>query len=364
MTQKARFPEAVLRVLVLELEKFSMNEKDIATLLGTEAELVAKCMSGIEVPSRPFGTNLSALVMLSQKESLTFVEKTILDALHHHLEVAHITMSASAIFNTVRALSTLEVPRDTVGYAKLLSVLFGRKDRCDEVVFPSASLLELCRYVEGIVPLSSIQSSNQFLDEVCAIACNTYRKNITQVWNPRAVHALNGAIATLSIREEQVLRSHFGLHRARRTQKELAAELEISGTRVMQIEARAIRKLRKTKAHELEKFILTFGEIIEHNEILEGEIEHLRRQIAKKETNMPTVPHAILDRSLGALDLSVRTINALKAEGIRTIHELLSRTKIQLLRAPNIGRKTFFEIEQALAVHALQLEMFVVPQKS
>ncbi len=361
MAPKERFPEAVLKVLALELEKFNMNEKDIAVALGTEAELVAKCMSGIKTPSRPFGVNLSALVMLSQKENLTFVEKTIMDALHHHFEVAHITESASTIFNTIRALATLEVPRETVGYAKLLNTLFGRKDNSEEVVFPSASLLELCRYVEEIVPLSSIHSSDEFLDGVCAIATNSYRKNITQAWNPQAVCVIHRALETLSPNEASILRRRFGLLVAKRTLKEIAQEAGKSMAGIAKIEARALRKLRQTKAGDLERFVLTFGEIVERNEILEGEIEHLKRQSTKKKPSIPPAPHVILDRSLSALDLSVRASNALKDEGIQTIRELLSRTKAQLLRAPNIGRKTFFEIEQALALHALQLEMFAEP---
>lgn len=59
------------------------------------------------------------------------------------------------------------------------------------------------------------------------------------------------------------------------------------------------------------------------------------------------------------LTLSVRAMNALRAEGIETIGDLVSRQESDLLRTPNIGRKSMQEIKDALLVMGLDIGMEV-----
>ena len=56
------------------------------------------------------------------------------------------------------------------------------------------------------------------------------------------------------------------------------------------------------------------------------------------------------------LGFTVRTNNCLKAENIFTIDQLCSRTSNQLLKTPNLGRKSLKEIIETLAAHNLKLK--------
>ncbi|RME85275.1 MAG: DNA-directed RNA polymerase subunit alpha, partial [Zetaproteobacteria bacterium] len=67
----------------------------------------------------------------------------------------------------------------------------------------------------------------------------------------------------------------------------------------------------------------------------------------------------LLARSIDDLEMSWRTSNTLKAQGIMTVGELVRHTPQELLRTPNFGRKSLAEIEEALARHGLRLGMQV-----
>lgn len=56
-----------------------------------------------------------------------------------------------------------------------------------------------------------------------------------------------------------------------------------------------------------------------------------------------------------SLDLSVRSTNCLRAEGIQRVGDLVQRTDLDLLRTPNLGRKSLHEIQQALALRGWTL---------
>lgn len=55
------------------------------------------------------------------------------------------------------------------------------------------------------------------------------------------------------------------------------------------------------------------------------------------------------------LDLTVRSLNCLKAESIYRIGDLVQRTEVELLKTPNLGRKSLTEIKEALAVRGMSL---------
>ena len=62
-----------------------------------------------------------------------------------------------------------------------------------------------------------------------------------------------------------------------------------------------------------------------------------------------------LSDHIDVLELTVRARNCLTAESFTTIGVLVSRTKRQLYRIPNMGNKSIAEIEAALALHGLTL---------
>lgn len=57
------------------------------------------------------------------------------------------------------------------------------------------------------------------------------------------------------------------------------------------------------------------------------------------------------------LDLTVRSANCLKAEGIKFIGDLVQRTEVELLKTPNLGKKSLTEIKDVLAERGLTLGM-------
>ncbi len=67
----------------------------------------------------------------------------------------------------------------------------------------------------------------------------------------------------------------------------------------------------------------------------------------------------ILLRPVDELELTVRAANCLKAESIFYIGDLVQKTEGELLKTPNLGKKSLGEIKDVLAAHSLSLGMAV-----
>ncbi len=65
----------------------------------------------------------------------------------------------------------------------------------------------------------------------------------------------------------------------------------------------------------------------------------------------------ILIRPVDDLELTVRSANCLKAENIYYIGDLIQRTEVELLKTPNLGKKSLTEIKDVLATKGLSLGM-------
>jgi len=76
-------------------------------------------------------------------------------------------------------------------------------------------------------------------------------------------------------------------------------------------------------------------------------------------TELPKAPaiDPILLRPVDDLELTVRSANCLKVENIFYIGDLIQRTEAELLRTPNLGRKSLNEIKEVLAARDLSLGM-------
>ena len=76
-------------------------------------------------------------------------------------------------------------------------------------------------------------------------------------------------------------------------------------------------------------------------------------------TESPKTPQVdpILLRPVDDLELTVRSANCLKAENIYYIGDLIQRTETELLKTPNLGRKSLNEIKEVLASRGLTLGM-------
>lgn len=93
----------------------------------------------------------------------------------------------------------------------------------------------------------------------------------------------------------------------------------------------------------LHKQIAVFVDL-ESTEIEEEEIEEVQVD-------------PVLLRPVDDLELTVRSANCLKAENINNIGDLVCRTEIELLKTPNLGKKSLNEIKEVLATHGLELGM-------
>ena len=77
------------------------------------------------------------------------------------------------------------------------------------------------------------------------------------------------------------------------------------------------------------------------------------------ESESPRSPQIdpLLLRPVDDLELTVRSANCLKAENIYFIGDLIQRSETELLRTPNLGRKSLNEIKDVLASKSLSLGM-------
>ncbi|VFP81601.1 DNA-directed RNA polymerase subunit alpha [Buchnera aphidicola] len=101
----------------------------------------------------------------------------------------------------------------------------------------------------------------------------------------------------------------------------------------------AIRKAATILADQLESFIDLRG-------IREPEIKEEKPEF-----------EPILLRPVDDLELTVRSANCLKAESIHYIGDLVQKTEVELLKTPNLGKKSLTEIKDILASRGLSLGM-------
>jgi len=119
----------------------------------------------------------------------------------------------------------------------------------------------------------------------------------------------------------------------------LIIELETNGT----VDPEYTIKLAATILHDQLSVFVDFEKV---NETVEEE---------KAEAGQTFEP--ILLRPVDDLELTVRSANCLKAENIFYIGDLIQRTEVELLKTPNLGKKSLTEIKDILALKGLSLGM-------
>jgi len=137
-----------------------------------------------------------------------------------------------------------------------------------------------------------------------------------------------------------ISRVAYTVERARVEQRtdldKLVLEIETNGT----IEPdEAIRKAATILQDQLSTFVDLEGKEQAIQEAAEPEID------------------PILLRPVDDLELTVRSANCLKAENIYYIGDLIQRTEVELLKTPNLGKKSLTEIKDVLASRGLSLGM-------
>jgi DNA-directed RNA polymerase subunit alpha len=79
-------------------------------------------------------------------------------------------------------------------------------------------------------------------------------------------------------------------------------------------------------------------------------------ETVQEEEKEPPVDPALL-QAIDDLDLTVRSANCLKAENIYYVGDLIQRSEMELLKTPNLGKKSLTEIKDVLASKGLSLGM-------
>lgn len=83
--------------------------------------------------------------------------------------------------------------------------------------------------------------------------------------------------------------------------------------------------------------------------------------LSGEKTDVPAKPAVEVDpillRPVDDLELTVRSANCLKAESIYYVGDLIQRTEVELLKTPNLGKKSLTEIKDVLASNGLSLGM-------
>jgi len=85
----------------------------------------------------------------------------------------------------------------------------------------------------------------------------------------------------------------------------------------------------------------------------------LKEPVATQKDQEESDHDTILLMSVDDLELTVRSANCLKAENINFIGDLVQRTETELLKTPNLGKKSLTEIKTVLAQRGLSLGMRV-----
>lgn len=144
--------------------------------------------------------------------------------------------------------------------------------------------------------------------------------------------------------------------------------LDASFSPVMRV-SYAVESARVEQRTDLDKLVMSIetNGVISPEEAIRNAARILVDQLsvfaalegAQQTAESPRAPQVdpILTRPVDDLELTVRSANCLKAENIYYIGDLIQRTENELLKTPNLGRKSLNEIKEVLASRGLTLGM-------
>jgi DNA-directed RNA polymerase subunit alpha len=131
--------------------------------------------------------------------------------------------------------------------------------------------------------------------------------------------------------------------------------------------AYSVESTRVEQRTDLDKLIIDLrtNGTIDPEEAIRRAATILQHQLAvfvdlqSQVTSIPDEPEDEIDpillRPVDDLELTVRSANCLKAEDIYYIGDLIQRTEVELLKTPNLGKKSLTEIKDVLATRGLSL---------
>lgn len=105
---------------------------------------------------------------------------------------------------------------------------------------------------------------------------------------------------------------------------------------------------------DAEEAVRTAADILTDQLSVFGDFTHRDKSSIKP---VATGIDPVLLRPIDDLELTVRSANCLKAESIYYIGDLIQKTEVELLKTPNLGKKSLTEIKEVLAQCSLSLGM-------
>ena len=249
--------------------------------------------------------------------------------------------------------STLEGVREDV-----VDILLNLKGVVLKLHNRREAVLKLARDGEGIVTAGDIETSHD-----------------VEIVNPDHViaHIAPGGKLSMQIRVES------GRGYVPANLRQIAKENRVIGQIMLDASFSPVRRVsyhvesaRVEQRTDLDKLILdieTNGAIDNAEEAVRRAARILMEQLTvfadlegtpdtgSRDIKGPTPVDPVLVRPVDDLELTVRSANCLKAENIYYIGDLIQRTETELLKTPNLGRKSLNEIKEVLASRGLTLGM-------
>ncbi len=146
-----------------------------------------------------------------------------------------------------------------------------------------------------------------------------------------------------------------------------ALQLDASFSPIRRV-AYAVESTRVEQRTDLDKLVIDLetNGTLNPEEAIRRSATILQQQLAAfvDLKTMPTIEKSekesmnpLYTRPVDDLELTVRSANCLKAENIYYIGDLVQKTEADLLKTPNLGKKSLTEIQSVLASHGLALGM-------
>jgi hypothetical protein len=172
---------------------------------------------------------------------------------------------------------------------------------------------------------------------------------------------VNEALNILPDRERTVLELRYGYRGEPMTQKDLGAELGVSGTRIQQIEEKALRKIRYScwikELFPLIYYAVSPGQdsfyarfFIRVFKLNQGLIDNLLEAgppvVEKESAEEPGQVEITPSTDIVYLRLSIRYFDCLMRAGIHTVQELLDLPYEKLCKIKNLNEKSLAEIQE------------------
>ncbi|VFP86055.1 DNA-directed RNA polymerase subunit alpha [Candidatus Erwinia haradaeae] len=239
----------------------------------------------------------------------------------------------------------------------ILEILLNLKELAIIVYGKDEVILTLCKSGIGPVTAADITNHEDFkIVQLTHLICNLTHENASINMRIKVQRGRGYVPASSRINVEEnghtfgrllvdacyspVDRIAYNVESARVEQRtdldKLVIDIETNGTIDPE---EAIRRAATILSEQLEAFIDLHD--VRHPEIKEEKPEF----------------DPILLRPVDDLELTVRSANCLKAEAIHYIGDLVQRTEVELLKTPNLGKKSLTEIKDVLATRNLSLGM-------